>query len=463
MPHALVELALQNGPDAIRVVDAAGNVLDVVGYGGLDDATHSESMGAAAVDAGESIARTPDGRDTGDNSRDFVAATPTPSGWNVARHDAGVVLAAGTSARAGRERAGVERIALDISNHGLADIAAGAVAIEMRDSSSAGVIVGAPAYNAATIAPGTLARVIVEILLSQPGYHWIDLTLRYAGDERADNDGVAVVRRVGRPRVLVSEIMSAPRDGCPQFVELYNAGPDPVDLTGYSLRDMRSAPARIGAESLLVAARSFVVVSDDAALLRACARVDAHDVAGTWPSFNKSGSAFADSIVVTDAFGIVVDAVSYPGVKTGTVGRSLERIDLFGADAPRDAVWRLSSDDGGSPGRPGEGSLETPPRAGCEVSPNPFMPTDGDLMRVVVVPSSGVERVVVRIYDTRGRRVCDMGAADTFPAVLLWDGRRDGGDIVRAGIYVLACETFDAAGVRVGVEKVVVGCASRSP
>jgi hypothetical protein len=56
-----------------------------------------------------------------------------------------------------------------------------------------------------------------------------------------------------------------------------------------------------------------------------------------------------------------------------------------------------------------------------------------------------------------------MGAADAFPAVLLWDGRRDGGDIVRAGIYVLACETFDAAGVRVGVEKVVVGCASRSP
>ena len=84
-------------------------------------------------------------------------------------------------------------------------------------------------------------------------------------------------------------------------------------------------------------------------------------------------------------------------------------------------------------------------------------------MRVAIAPVEGVARVAVRIYDPSGRRIADVGTASVFPAVLLWDGRAAGGERVRSGILVLACESFASDGARVGVEKVVVGCANRSP
>ncbi len=462
-PDVVFALALQNGPDAIRLLDAGGAVLDVVGYGGLDDPPYVETLGAAIVDAGQSIARTPDGRDTGDNSLDFAAAEPTPGRRNVARDDVTPILAGETPPRAGRNRPGVERLFVEINNLGLADVPAGVVAVSVRDSSASGGVDGEVVHNVSTIAPGARERITVTVSLVGLGYHFISVTARYPADERPANDRVALVRRVGRPAILVSEVMSAPRDGCPQFVELYNAGAEPVDLTGYALRDTRAKPARIDSDSLVVGARAFVVVCDDAALFRACARVDALDVAGTWPSFNKSGTAFADSVVVTDAFGIAVDAVAYPGVKSGTSGRSLERVDLFAAETPRAAVWRLARDEGGSPGRASVGALEVLPRAACDASPNPFFPRDGDLLRVAIAPASGVASVVVRVYDPSGRAVRDVGTASAFPAVLLWDGRGRDGEVVRAGVYVLACEVFGADGARVVVEKVVVGCANRSP
>ncbi len=461
--HVVWDLALQNGPDAIRIVDAGGAVLDVVGYGGLDDGSYSETRGAGVVDAGQSIARVPDGRDTGDNAADFAASTPSPRARNVARFDAAVILPVETPARAGRDRAGVERIAVDVENRGLVDIPAGAVSLAARDSSNGGAADGSTVHNASRIAPGARERIAVDITITHAGYHWILVDLRYVNDERVANDRVALVRRVGRPHILVSEIMSAPRDQCPQFVELYNAGSHAVDLTGWSLRDMRASPVRIDTDSLVLPARAFVVVTDDASALAVCARADAYDVAGSWPSFNKSGTAFADSAIVTDALGIVVDAVAYPGVKSGTSNRSLERIDLFASGTPRGAVWRLSREEGGSPGRASEGSLDAPPRSTCDVSPNPFFPSEGDLLQVAIAPAPGVASVVVRIYDPSGRRVRDVGSAKTFPAVLLWDGRRDNGDAVRGGIYVLACEAFGVDGLRIGVEKVVVGCANRSP
>ena len=61
LPHAVITYSLQNGPDAIRLVDAEGHVLDTVGYGALDDPAYVETMGAAKVPAGKSIARALDG------------------------------------------------------------------------------------------------------------------------------------------------------------------------------------------------------------------------------------------------------------------------------------------------------------------------------------------------------------------------------------------------------------------
>jgi len=465
LPDSVFELALQNGPDAIRLLAADGATIDVVAYGGLDDSEYAETTGEPPVGAGQAIARMPDGKDDGDNAADFAPATPTPGRRNVARHDAAPILAAVTPPRAGLDRAGIERAVIDVVNLGLASIPAAAVVVVARDSSASGARDIADTRNVAPIEPGGAERVAFDVALTEFGYHWITFDTFYGLDERAANDRTTLVRRVGNLPLLVSEIMTAPRAGCPQFVELYNAGAQAIDLVGFGFRDMRSSAVAFDEDSLVLRAHEFLLIAADAAQLRACAPGVAHivEAAGAWPAFNKSGGAFADSILVLDALGIPVQALAYPGVESSLVGHSLERIDLYFSSGLRGAVWRLSREVGGSPGRVNQGALEDVPASRCDVSPNPFSPARGDVLRIAIAPSLGVASVVVRIYDASGRRVADVGTASAFPAVLLWDGRGLDGELVRSGVYVLACEALGADGVRVGVEKVVVGCANHSP
>lgn len=71
----------QNGPDAVRLVDAEDTVLDAVGYGdfGPDDVFPGEGLPALDAPGGSSLARRFADVDTDVNADDFlVLATPTP-------------------------------------------------------------------------------------------------------------------------------------------------------------------------------------------------------------------------------------------------------------------------------------------------------------------------------------------------------------------------------------------------
>ena len=70
--NAEAYLGLQNGPDALRLVRGE-QVLDMVGYGPLTDQDMMETE-PADIAPGMSLARRPDGRDTGNNRSDFVLA-----------------------------------------------------------------------------------------------------------------------------------------------------------------------------------------------------------------------------------------------------------------------------------------------------------------------------------------------------------------------------------------------------
>jgi len=76
--HYTDGLAEAGGGLAIR--DAAGNILDSVGWGTATN-TFVEGSPAPAPSAGQSIARMPDGHDTNDNSTDFtIISSPTTPG-----------------------------------------------------------------------------------------------------------------------------------------------------------------------------------------------------------------------------------------------------------------------------------------------------------------------------------------------------------------------------------------------
>ncbi|HMB71440.1 MAG TPA: hypothetical protein VKU85_19180, partial [bacterium] len=80
-PWVVLDLDLQNGPDACRLVAPDGSA-DVLGWGEELDPLLREGRAAPDVPSGRSLARRPDGLDTQDNQRDFTAADPSPGAFN---------------------------------------------------------------------------------------------------------------------------------------------------------------------------------------------------------------------------------------------------------------------------------------------------------------------------------------------------------------------------------------------
>ncbi len=82
--------SLGNGPDCVALV-SGDETVDRVGYGSLEWPDLFETAPAPDVDAGRSLSRKPDGRDTQDNSADFAPADPSPGRRNYFDFDLGLL------------------------------------------------------------------------------------------------------------------------------------------------------------------------------------------------------------------------------------------------------------------------------------------------------------------------------------------------------------------------------------
>lgn len=466
VPDAVTGLRMQNGPDAVRLT-VDGVVLDRLGYGELEDGESYEGQSAEDVAEGRSLARIPDGFDSDNNAFDFRPSDPTPGRFNVASRDAGLALAPETPARAAFPQGAREVLAIRVGNFGTEVVSAGAISVALVDSSARFESLLDSVANNSSIDPGGYEDVVFSIALSA-GYHRLAVRANYAGDERPANDSLVLSRRYGGPSLLVSEVMSHPGEGCPEYIELLNADSSPLDIGGYFFRDRARGPVEItGGEWWLGPGGYMVLTPDELALARCFSRVDLNavvEVVSAWPSLNHSGNGDeADSIIVLDRFVLPVERVAYPPQPSDTRGTSVERIDLY-AHVGRH-TWALSAaPQGGTPGWGSEGAVLQRPRVGSiSVAPNPFVPSAGEKMLVTVAERPVHTRAVALLYDIRGRRLREIGVTAELPFVFVWDGTDGDGRLVSPGIYIVACELYAiATGVR-SVEKVVVGCAARNP
>ncbi len=463
-PDAVLELNLQNGPDAVRLIAPTGP-MDLLGYGDLDDPEYVEGESAPGVSAGESLGRKPDGRDTDNNRADFHSMVPSPGRFNVPRKDVSLALAKGVDPRAVVEEGAVEDVRFVLRNDGVEPVGEHAVQIQLWDSTGAALVLAGQSSNAEAIPPAAEIEIGFTIDLAG-GYHYLRVNALYPADERTGNNVLNLVRRAGTPGVLISEVMSCPKDICPQYVELYNAGTEPYDIGGHYLRDRAHTFSLVLSESNILDPGGYLVLTPDRDALVSCfpslSFSLAVEVEGAWPTLNRSGSGgVADSVIIGDAWRLPVDAVAYPPQPSDTRGKSLERVDLFPGSAT--AVWILSRDPaGGTPGRNNSAGLTERPRKGTvSLTPNPFVPIEGEKLMITVNPETAVTRAVVVAFDIEGRKLKTIGAASDFPHVFAWDGTRDGERIVTPGFYIVACEFYSAQGARIGVEKVVVGCGSK--
>jgi hypothetical protein len=464
-PDRTIGLVMQNGPDAVRLFVNDSDV-DRVGYGELIGSQYYEGESAPDVSAGLSLGRYPDGYDTDNNAVDFRPLTPSPGRFNRPHRDVALSLASGTGSVVVIDEGISDELRVKVLNRGLEQVIERSVAIDIVDSFGVFVEQLDSTVNPRMIAVDDSIEVVFALTL-EPGYHHLTVIATYEDDDRPGNNTLALLRRVGHQPLLVSEVMSFPAVGCPQYVELFNASVRAYEFSGHWLRDGAHQPVVITSAITLIPPRGHIVVTDDESSLRVCFPSLDEDLVveteGSWPLLNHSGSGVeADSIVVLDRFRLPVERVAYPPQAADSRGRSLERVDLYPGERPH--VWILSSaTGGGSPGRENRRGIFDAPRAkSISVVPNPFDATGGGEVLVTVPAKSEPTRALVQLFDVRGRRVCEIGSSTALPYVFVWGGRDEHGRLITSGIYIVACEFYGLeTGSRV-VERVVLGCGRKN-
>ncbi len=217
--------------------------------------------------------------------------------------------------------------------------------------------IGKPAV--ATLAAGIAQKVVLDfsnVFTSGGGYQ-----LSVSGvQDLAANTIVTVIRSFTNnfgliTPILINEIMAdpSPKVGLPdfEFVELYNPGSKPVDISNWTFSDGSSTVTITnGFGNPIIPPDSFIILCSPTALSQFSAYGNVAVLSG-FPSLNNSG----DNLTLKDNLGQVVNTLNYSDQWYGSStkaqgGWSLELINP-GSNCGGKANWKAATDaDGGTPG-----------------------------------------------------------------------------------------------------------------
>lgn len=181
------------------------------------------------------------------------------------------------------------------------------------------------------------------------GTHRCAAVIGAAGDDDATNDTLHTILTVGVPAasVIITEVMFAPPEGTPEWVELYNRSTLPVDLSGWTIADNGSTNAPLGTAPMTAAAGSHIIVTTDPLQFFASYPAMPETVlviAAAMPSLNNTTP---DAVVLRDGTRRTMDSVRYIPHWSIHPDHSLQRYDQNG-DALDSADWRSDSPSPGS-------------------------------------------------------------------------------------------------------------------
>ncbi len=455
---AVCSLGLQNGPDALRLVRGA-EVLDLLGYGGELEPSLREGNAHPGAESGCSLARRPDGGDTGDNLADWRSRTPTPGAANFAELSA-AVAAMECEPPSLPSAGGRTTLNIRIANDGLSELPAGVVRLVER---GCGIDLAEGWLDA--LAPEAACWIRLEWRPASPGRFALGLRLPADGARQPPVLDLGYYQ-VGPSALHISEVMAAPVSGACEWVELANAGPGGIDLGECALEEQDGASTALPGLRLGEGDRLLLVQDEDrhrrwlreledagAPGIEQLLAVDALEPDGSWPSLNNApppSREFADRLCLRDSGGVVIDHLTLGGSGSPVpVGRSLERESWAPLGDPAANWGPCTAEAGGTPGLVNSRTALIGAGETLELRPNPFRPQgDGGALRVLFRIGGGEKAWDVAVYDLWGRRVRDLGGDDLGPGArsVAWDGADDSGIRCGTGAYIVLLRRYDAAG-----------------
>lgn len=453
---AEVYLGLQNGPDALRLVRGEA-ILDMVGYGPLTDTSMMEGD-PVSISSGLSIARRPDGRDTDNNRLDFVSADPTPGKQNFQPYSLGVVE--WEVSPPSLDRPGIPvRLTVTLLNDGTEFLPTGPVVLRVGGLEHPSLLDGLPPEQARRVTwnlvPDRSGLLPLEIIIPLPSAP--DTLVLHLGG-----------LQVGPGDLVLNEVLTAPRHGQGEWIEILVAAAEGIDLKGYSLRDedgsWRSLPEMVlPPDGLLVLAQDSLALAGwhlDNRLQGAVTGCTSEQAIGCqrnlagWPSLNNTPTAdrdFADRVYLAGPAGNVLDHLTLDGGNTYLVGQTEPGISLERqAPVPRNpgaSNWAPStSREGSTPGCVNSIAASREPTSEFAVVPDILDPEAGVSAVHFMFTLSGLQSGWgLRVYDLWGGMIRDFGGENLGPGPrdLPWDGRDDDGISAGPGGYVAVLDIRD--------------------
>ena len=278
--------------------------------------------------------------------------------------------------------------------------------------------------------------------LPNPGFRFV----RWSGDVEGTDAVITIDPAVAatlvahfevdtgaRPAVVINEILyhAAPDMDGEDWVELYNAGPSGLDLSGWRFGDEDPAHRVVLPANTSLPTNGYLVLCRDAAAF-SLVYPGVSCVTDGW-GFGLGNSG--DVLSLYDAAGVLVDSLAYldtlpwPAQADGD-GASLELRDAF-ADNRVPEAWGASPLRGGTPGRPnaisvGNANEVTVPTAFAlhPSAPNPFSD-----QTTLYFSLSRPGEVRIRVYDAIGRllETIEVGVrAAAAEQTLVWTPRAGG-------------------------------------
>jgi hypothetical protein len=306
---------------------------------------------------------------------------------------------------------------------------------------------GCDSISTGWIAPEDSSEFRVLWISPSTGFHRITVCLTQEDDDRTDDcmDGTLIVG--SNPECMaINEIMPRPRTGEPEWIELWNAGSEEIDLEGWSIMDATATkPCVICESQVRIPANGFVVIASHSIPWTFFQSPEYLLIPKSFPILNDDG----DWIKLFDAAGIEIDQIHYTGTQLGEAGQSLERISVD-MESNDPSNWTpCPAWEGATPGKINSVySNDGNDSVGLIASPNPFSPDgDGyeDLMGLAYNLPSGAYRLDLRIFDLQGRCIRSLrsGVLSSSKETQQWDGKDDEGRLAPIGMYIGHLEAFN--------------------
>lgn len=175
----------------------------------------------------------------------------------------------------------------------------------------------------------------------QVGQNLLIAKVTYAPDEKtSDNKAYVLVniteKSASYTDVVINEIMYAPANDEPEWIELFNRTDHTVNLKNWKVTD-NSLTATITTNDFLLQPNDYVVVSSDATITSYYTNT-LNLIVKALPSFSNTG----DDVILKSGANTTVDSVKYSPTWGGnTGGKSLERVS-FDVSSTEASNWKTS-------------------------------------------------------------------------------------------------------------------------